>query len=99
MHIMERTNVYLDDRQLAALRRLGDQRDTAVASLIREAIDAWLVGQGVRMIEEREWDRRFAALLDRRERIADKKGFDPDRVERDVTRAVTEVRRKPASRR
>src|SRR6266568_2719190 len=59
---MRRTNIYLPDEQLEALRQLGEQRDQPVAELVRQAVDAWLEAQGVEVIGEDEWASRFGAL-------------------------------------
>jgi hypothetical protein len=96
---MRRTNIYLDDEQLESLRSLSDRRGQPVATLVREAIDAWLAAQGVRRIPEDEWRERFAALLERRARIAAERGFKEEDVERDVMEAVREVRAARARRR
>ncbi len=96
---MKRTNIYLDDAQRQALRLLSEQRGEPVASLVREAVDSWLEAQGVRQIDEDEWDRRFEELFRRRERIAKQGGFDPEQVERDVMEAIREVRKARAARR
>jgi hypothetical protein len=96
---MRRTNIYLDDRQLNVLRRLGEQRSAAVSELIREAVDAWLAAQGVRLIEEGEWQRRFTSLLERRRDVAQRLQPQPDQVERDVNVAVAQVRRAASARR
>jgi ribbon-helix-helix protein len=96
---MQRTNVYLDDRQLALLRRLGDQRSVPVAQLVREAVDAWLEAQGVRQIDEEEWNRRFSDLLDRRRAIEERLRPDPAQVEEETNAAIAEVRRVAAARR
>lgn len=95
---MQRTNIYLDDEQLTALRQLADQRGQPVAQLVRQAVDAWLQGQGVKVITEDEWQRRFAGLLDRRELTATQGRFDVQRVARDVAAAVKEVRSSRAAR-
>lgn len=71
---VQRTNVYLEDQQLAMLRQLGAQRGEPVAGLVREAVDEWLERRGVRPVNEDEWQRRFTALLDRRAAIADQVG-------------------------
>lgn len=97
--MMRRTNIYLEEQQVDTLRRLGEQRGVPVAGLVREAIDAWLESQGVRVIDEDEWGRRFDALLARRDRIAREQGFSADDVERDVLAAVREVRRARTARR
>ncbi len=96
---MQRTNIYLDDRQLDVLRRLGQQRSVAVSELIREAVDAWLAAQGVRLIDEGDWERRFASLLQRRRETAERLQPSAEQVERDVTASVAEVRRAAAARR
>jgi hypothetical protein len=96
---MKRTNIYLDEKQLELLRDLGQQRGEPVASLVREAVDSWLEAQGARRLPDDEWQRRFEALLERRDRIAEERGFDEAQVERDVRAAVREVRRTRAARR
>jgi predicted DNA-binding protein len=96
---MQRTNVYLEDEQLALLRGLSERRGQPVAMLVREAIDQWLAAQRVRRIPEDDWQRRFSALLERRARIADEQGFSQEDVERDVMEAVREVRKARAARR
>lgn len=89
---MQRTNIYLDERQLSLLRALSGQRSQAVAVLVREAVDAWLDLQGVQVVDSDEWDRRFRALLQRRAEVATAEGFDEQAVRRDVTAAVAQVR-------
>jgi Ribbon-helix-helix protein, copG family len=90
---MRRTNIYLDDRQLAALRGVADSRRSTVAALVREAVDEWLERNGVRSVEPDEWSRRFEALMTRRARTAASEGWRDEEIERDVTAAVAEVRR------
>lgn len=97
---MRRTNIYLGDEQLTALRSLGERRGVSVAELVREAVDAWLAQQGVRTVTRDEWQRRFNRLLERRGEAARRAGVSAAAVERDVARAVAEVRRmRAASRR
>jgi predicted DNA-binding protein len=96
---MRRTNIYLSDEQLEVLRRLGERRGQPVSVLIREALDAWMEGQGVRVLHEDEWERRFGTLLERRAKVARSLEASPDEVERDVTRAIRDVRRMRAARR
>jgi hypothetical protein len=97
--IMQRTNVYLDDRQLGLLRALSSMRGEPVAALVREAIDAWLEAQGARKVPDDEWRRRLGELLARREKIADELGLTEEQVERDVFEAIREVREAQAARR
>ena len=89
---MRRTNIYLDERELTALRQLGTRRGQPVAALVRQAIDAWLADQGVRVLSEDEWAARFGELLARRRPIATARGFGVAAVTADVDRAVAEVR-------
>jgi Ribbon-helix-helix protein, copG family len=96
---MRRTNVYLSDEQLEALRHLGARRGEPVAQLVREAVDSWLASQNVRLVPEEEWGRRFGELLARRSAIARERGWTEEEVERDVTAAVREVRRARTARR
>lgn len=96
---MERTSIDLDERQLAVLRTISRQQGRPVAALVREAVDAWLAAHGAGAPEIDEWGRRFAALLDRRGRVAAAHGLTAENVEADVARAVTEVRRSHAARR
>ena len=89
---MQRTNIYLDDDQLTALRQLADQRGQPVALLVRQAVNAWLAAEGVNLITEDEWQRRFAGLLERRAVTARGSRFDAEQVARDVAAAVKEAR-------
>ncbi len=96
---MQRTNIYLSEEQLDALRRLAERRGEPVAQLVREALDEWLASQNVRPIREDEWSRRFGDVLARRKKLANERGWTEEEVERDVTAAVREVRKARAARR
>lgn len=96
---MERTSIGVDEDQLAALRAIGRQTGRPVAALVREAVAQWLAAQGARVLEDDEWGRRLAALLDRRGRLAGARGRAVEDIEADVARAVAEVRRSQAARR
>lgn len=96
---MKRTNIYLDDQQLELLRGLGEARGEPVAALVREAVDTWLSAQGARRVSPDEWERRFDALLRRRDHIAKAHDFSEEEVERDVMEAIREVRKARAARR
>ena len=89
---MIRTNIYLDEEQLGALRAVSESRSEPVAALVRQAVDDWLDENGVRQIPADEWERRFDALLNRRTRVNRRVQPAPTRVERDVAAAVAEVR-------
>lgn len=100
VYSVKRTNIYLPDDQLSLLRRVSESRGRPVAELVRDAVDSWLVAQGVRQIPEDEWQTRFEALLGRRRKVAQRGGFAEDAVMRDVTAAARVVRRsRPARRR
>ena len=96
---MRRTNVYLSDEQLEALRHVGARRGEPVAQLVREAVDAWLASQNVRLVPEEEWGHRFGELLARRTTLAHEHDWTEEEVERDVTAAISQVRRARAARR
>jgi hypothetical protein len=96
---MRRTNIYLSEEQLRALKALGESRGEPVSGLVREALDEYLRAQGVQVLDADEWQKRFDALLERRDRIAKKRGFKEKDVERDVAEAVREVRKARAARR
>jgi hypothetical protein len=96
---MERTNIYLDARELAGLRALSRSTGRPVAALVREAIDAWLTENGITQITEDEWSRRFGELLGRRSTLAAAESWDEEAVDADVQRAVAEVRSSRAARR
>jgi hypothetical protein len=96
---MQRTNVYLDERQLGLLRLLGRARGEPVAALIREAVDDWLGTQGVREVPDDEWKRRFDDLMERRRRVWLELGITEQEAERDIAEALREVREARAARR
>lgn len=83
----------------SSLRALSERRGQPVATLVREAIDVWLSAQGVRRIPDDEWQRRFFALLERRTRNAEERGFSQEEVERYVIEALREVRKARTARR
>ncbi|MBA2262588.1 MAG: hypothetical protein H0W03_07960 [Solirubrobacterales bacterium] len=89
---MRRTNIYLEDGQLEALRRVGEQRAASVAELVREAVDEWLHMRGVTPVDEDAWQRRFDDLLSKRREIADRLALHPEEVDARVSEAVREVR-------
>jgi predicted transcriptional regulator len=96
---MRRTNIYLDEEQLRALKALGETRGEPVSGLVREALDDYLRAHGVRVIADDEWERRFDALFNRRDRVAKERAYKDDEIERDVSDAVREVRKARAARR
>jgi len=58
---VQRTNIYLEEEQLRAVKHLAADDRESVAVLVREAIDTYLaqrVGDGTK------WNERFASLLE-----------------------------------
>ena len=96
---MERTNIYLSDRELAGLRLVSGRTGKPVAALVREAVDAWLDANGVREVPPDEWQRRFSELLARRDASAASLGLTQDVVDNEVKAAIAEVRSTRAARR
>jgi hypothetical protein len=99
VYVMRRTNIYLDDTDLEALRSVGALQDRPVAELVREAVAEWLEKHGVQRVSEDDWRERLGELLERRREIAQEAEWDPDEVERDVFEAIREVREARAARR
>jgi hypothetical protein len=94
---MKRTNIYLSEDQLTTLQALGDQRGQPVAELVRQAVDEWLRSQGVSVLDEDQWVRRFGSLLGRG--AGKRRPTSSAAVDRDVAAAIREVRRGRAARR
>ncbi len=92
---MQRTNIYLDDEQLRALKHLAAEEHASVADLVRKAIDAYLVP---RFSSRKEWGLRFDDLVERIQRRMPA-GVTPDEIEADITAARAEVREARARRR
>lgn len=89
---MHRTNIYLETRQLRALRAIAERRGESVAALIRGALDEWLAKQEIEILDQDEWERRFGDLLARGRLRARERGFSEAGVEDEVALAVREVR-------
>mgnify|MGYP005808435467 CR=1 FL=1 len=85
---MQRTNIYLDEDQLRALKHLAAEEQQSVAVLVRHAVDEFLAR---RFEEHTDWGERFDALANRiRSRIpAD---LIPEQIEVDIGEAREEVR-------
>jgi len=85
---MQRTNIYLDEDQLRALKHLAVEEKQSVALLVRRAVDEFLAH---RFEERADWGERFDALVSRiRSRIpAD---LTPDQIEAEISEAREELR-------
>ena len=93
VHAMKRTNIYLEERQLAILADLAKAEGSSSAAMVREAVEAWIQARGVRKLPEDEWRRRFGEFLERRRAIAAQLNLKQEDVDREVAEAVREVRR------
>lgn len=81
--MMQRTNVYLSDDQLRLLKHLAAEDQQSVATLVRDAVDAYLVE---RLKEDQVWTARLAELLNRvRRRVP--ASVPPEEIEADITAA------------
>ncbi len=85
---MRRTNIYLDDDQLRALKHLAVEQHQSLAILVRRAVDEFLAQ---RLKERSDWGERFDALV---QRVQSRMPPDttPAEIEADITAAREEVR-------
>jgi hypothetical protein len=87
---MQRTNIYLEEEQLRALKHLAAEERQSVADLVREAVDDYL---SKHLGEESLWRERFETLIASvRSRIPD--AIPGSEIEADITAARDEVRHK-----
>jgi hypothetical protein len=87
--LVQRTNIYLDDEQVRALKHLAAEERQTVAALVRLAVDQYLA-QHFR--DPADWGQRFDALVTRiQSRIPP--GLTPAQIEADITDSRREVRR------
>jgi len=85
---MRRTNIYLDDDQLRALKHLAAEQQQSLAILVRRAVDEFLAR---RFSERGDWGERFDALVQRvQSRVP--KDMSSEQLESDITAAREEVR-------
>ena len=85
---VQRTNVYLEDEQLRALKYLAAEHRQSVADLVRQAVDDYLAKH---FCNSEEWSERFESLVSRiQKRIP--VGATPEQIEADITTARDEVR-------
>jgi Ribbon-helix-helix protein, copG family len=85
---VQRTNIYLDDDQVRALKHLAAEERKTVASLVRQAVDQYLA-QHFR--DAPDWGQRFDALVARIQSRA-LPHLTPAHIEADITAARQEVR-------
>ena len=96
---MERTNIYLDDRELAGLRAVSRNTGRPVAALVREAVDAWLEQNGVTEIAGGRMEPAIRRAAGAARHPRGGRAMEPEAVDADVQRAVAEVRSSRAARR
>lgn len=85
---MQRTNIYLEEEQLRALKLLATEDRQSVAELVRTAVDDYLAK---RTTDETLWRERLAMLLARiRSRVPG--DVSPVVIETDIEAARDEVR-------
>ena len=85
---MQRTNIYLDDEQLLALKHLAAAEGQSVAQLVRQAVDRLLAE---RLPVDGSWAKRLDNLIRRiRARVSD--GATPAEIEADISAAREDVR-------
>ena len=85
---MRRTNIYLDDDQLRALKHLAIEEQQSLAVLVRRAVDSFLAQ---RLRDQDDWGKRFDALVKRiQSRVPGP--VTPEKIEADITAAREEVR-------
>jgi len=86
---VQRTNIYLEEVQLRALKHLAAEERQSVADLVREAVDDYLAK---RVADGALWRERFDTLI---ERVQGRIPTDipPVEIEAEVSAARDEVRR------
>ncbi|MCL4508319.1 MAG: ribbon-helix-helix protein, CopG family [Chloroflexi bacterium] len=92
---MQRTNIYLDEDQLRALKYLAAEERQSLADLVRRAVNDYLAK---RLAGDTEWRQHFDRLI---ERIHGRTPEDvtPEEIESDITAAREEVRQAHRARR
>lgn len=85
---MQRTNIYLEEEQLRALKHLAAEERHSVADLVREAVDEYLAK---RMADETLWRERLETLLTR-VRSRAPAGVSAEETEADISIGRDEVR-------
>jgi len=84
---LRRTNIYLDDEQLRALKHLAAEERDSVAVLVRRAVNEYLERH---FGDNADWAKRFDALVNRvQQRLP--AGLTADQIEADITAAREEV--------
>ncbi|HEY7030103.1 MAG TPA: CopG family transcriptional regulator [Thermomicrobiales bacterium] len=85
---LRRTNIYLEDDQIDALKVVAATRGSSLATVVRDAVDAYLRDQ---VVGDLAWRTEFENLLDRVRSRLDS-SITPEEIEADITEARGEVR-------
>jgi hypothetical protein len=85
---LRRTNIYLEEDQLNALKVVAATRGSSFATIVRDAVDAYLRDQ---VVEDLAWRTEFEQLLKRVQSRLDP-STSPEEIEADITEAREEVR-------
>lgn len=86
---MRRTNIYLEEDQLQALKHLAAQQDQSLAAVVRDAVDIYVTE---RIIDDAAWSERLEQLLKSvQSRIPS--DITPEQIEADITAESEELRR------
>jgi hypothetical protein len=85
---LRRTNIYLEDDQIDALKVVAATRGSSLATVVRDAVDAYLRDQ---VVGDLAWRTEFENLLDRVRSRLDS-SITPEEIEADITEAREEVR-------
>jgi hypothetical protein len=85
---MQRTNIYLDEDQVRALKYLSAEHEQSVAELVRQAVDNYLAQE---FDNDEVWQQRMSDLL---RRVQDRScsTTNPEQIEQDISLAREEVR-------
>jgi Arc/MetJ-type ribon-helix-helix transcriptional regulator len=86
---MQRTNIYLEDDQLRALKHLAAEERQSVADLVRRAVDVYLAQ---RIADDTDWRARLDDLVVRiQARVP--QDLPADEIEADIAAARAEARK------
>ena len=85
---MYRTNIYLDQEQVRALKHLAAEEGASLSELIRRAVDSYIA---TRLAEDTSWRERLDDFLVRI-RSRPPANIAPEEIEADITTAREEVR-------
>lgn len=86
--LMQRTNIYLDDEQLRALKHLAVEEHQSMADIVRKAVDEYLAKH---LVEDTAWQERLNTLIERvRSRLPT--DFTSAEIEADISTVREDVR-------